>query len=513
MNLEKISQNFTQEFPGDKSGSLMPRQTTGLLYSLAAPAGFPDARLIHLNEKLANEIGLGTFENQQDEDFLNANPSPAFAKKSYATAYAGHQFGNWAGQLGDGRAIFAGEIVNDEGKAMELQWKGAGATPYSRHADGRAVLRSTVREYLMSEAMHHLNVPTTRALSISLTGEDVVRDIMYSGQPAEEPGALMVRTAPSFIRFGHFEFLFASGEAGLTAKLADYIIENHYPEISSSGAQKYLDFFSAVCKRTANLMAEWMRVGFVHGVMNTDNMSALGLTIDYGPFSMLDAFDLAFTPNTTDLPGGRYAFGEQPKIAQWNLWQLANALHPLINDGEALQEILDNFGGYFWNRHDLMMVKKFGLDRLTQSDLQLFNAWQGVLQRLELDYTLFFQKLERPEAFGREELQAISYKKLTDTDLAEFQGVMNDYQKRLSSARITREDSLRKMRAANPRFILRNYLLFDAIEKLTDGERAPFDKLYSALQRPYENIFPEFNQKRPAKYEGVPGCSSLSCSS
>ena len=318
MNLKNITQQYYTIFPADLSGNTMQRQTPGVLLAAVEIEKFQTPELILFNEKLAEEIGLGKIDDEQDTMFLNAAYVPQHLK-TYATAYAGHQFGNWAGQLGDGRAILAGEIINSVGKKHEIQWKGAGATPYSRHADGRAVLRSSVREYLMSEAMYHLGTPTTRALSLSLTGENVLRDVMYDGNPDYEKGAVMVRIAESFLRFGHFELISAQNDIETLRKLADFAIENYFPEIKSEGPEKYAEFFENIALRTAELMVEWYRVGFVHGVMNTDNMSVLGLTIDYGPFSFLDEYNLSFTPNTTDLPGRRYAFGSQAKMAQWNL--------------------------------------------------------------------------------------------------------------------------------------------------------------------------------------------------
>lgn len=339
MNLQNITQRYLSLFPGDFSENPMQRQTPKVLFATTKIVEFKEPELIIFNEKLAEEIGLGAIENQEDLQFLNAQSVP-LSMKTYATAYAGHQFGNWAGQLGDGRAIYAGEITNAQGKTTEIQWKGAGATPYSRHADGRAVLRSSLREYLISEAMHHLNIPTTRALSLSFTGENVMRDVLYDGNPAYEKGAVITRTAESFLRFGHFELLAAQNEIGTLQELADFTLENYFPQINLDHEEKYLLLFKEIAERTADLMVEWYRVGFVHGVMNTDNMSILGLSIDYGPFSFLDEYDLNFTPNTTDLPGRRYAFGNQGKIAQWNLWQLANALYPLIKDEKKLEEVL-----------------------------------------------------------------------------------------------------------------------------------------------------------------------------
>jgi len=512
MNLKSIKQPFIETFPGDFSKNPIQRNTPKVLFSTIDPVGFYDPKTIIFNEKLSDEIGLGKLEG--DTGFLVGNNLPENIK-TYATAYAGHQFGNWAGQLGDGRAILAGEIENKGGQKTEIQWKGAGATPYSRHADGRAVLRSSVREYLMSEAMHHLGIPTTRALSLSLTGEKVVRDMMYSGNPQEEKGAVVVRTAESFLRFGHFELMSAQKEIDTLQKLTDFTITNYFPEISSVGEQKYKDFFKSVCTKTADLMVEWFRVGFVHGVMNTDNMSVLGLTIDYGPFSMMDEYDLNFTPNTTDLPSRRYAFGKQGQISQWNLWQLANALFALIKDEKFLEETLNSYGTFFWAAHDQMLCKKFGFDALKESDEAFFINWQGLMQELHLDYTLFFNLLEKFDNISdiKTEFSKISYTFFDESKLKKLENFLQVYKTRLEENIISRDESLDLMRKTNPKFLLRNYLLYECIEEIGEGKTEMLDKLIQALENPYEEIFPEFSVKRPSGYDDISGCSMLSCSS
>ena len=511
MNLKNINQNFTQKFPGDFSENTMQRQTPEVLFCFIKPAEFQNTNLIDFNENLSVEIGLGALEN--DKDFLVAQNLPSNVR-TYATAYAGHQFGNWAGQLGDGRAIYAGEIIN-ENHQTEIQWKGAGATPYSRHADGRAVLRSSIREYLMSEAMFHLGIPTTRALSISKTGEDVIRDIQYSGNPQKEQGAVVVRTAESFLRFGHFELLSARNQTDLLKQLADYTIENFYPEVNSeNNHNKYLDWFQAVCDRTLKMIIDWYRVGFVHGVMNTDNMSILGLTIDYGPFSMMDGYDLEFTPNTTDLPGKRYAFGKQGQISHWNLATLANAIFPLVNDADALEKILDNYGKKFWTDHDKMLANKFGLDEVLQEDERFFTDWQQLMQDLNLDYTLFFQSLESPVSEIKiGDFSNSFYRNLNENELNRLSNFIEKYQARQLKNKISETESLELMSKTNPKFILRNYLLFEAIQDAEQDNYERFFELKEALENPYENRFPQFNQKRPSKYDNQTGCSQLSCSS
>ena len=514
MNLSQISQPFLKQFPGDFSGNPMQRQTPGFLFATVDLAEFKNPELLIFNEKLSEEIGLGSIEDEKDLQFLNASSVPE-SVKTYATAYAGHQFGNRAGQLGDGRAILAGEIINSVGKKHEIQWKGAGATPYSRHADGRAVLRSSVREYLMSEAMHHLGIPTTRALSLSLTGENVLRDVMYDGNPDYEKGAVMVRIAESFLRFGHFELISAQNDVENLRKLADFAIKNYFPEINPECPEKYAAFFENIALRTAELMVEWYRVGFVHGVMNTDNMSVLGLTIDYGPFSFLDEFDLNFTPNTTDLPGRRYAFGSQAKMAQWNLWQLANALFPLIKDEKILEKILNDFSTDFWRKHDKMMAAKFGFNEVLKNDDQFFTDAQKIMEDLKIDYTLFFNKLEtlKEDTDLKSHFCNIFYHNLTDKQFSAFEKFTESYFERLKLNTISETESKQLMQQNNPKFVLRNYLLFECINEINSGKRDLLNKLLTALENPYAEIYPEFSQKRPSLYDGQTGSSTLSCSS
>lgn len=514
MQTEKITQPFIKNFPGDLTGNPHQRQTPGFLFTLVKPSEAKKPEKLIFNAELAEAIGLGTFDSDNDLDFLVGNNLPANII-SYATAYAGHQFGQWAGQLGDGRAIYAGEILNDKAFPTEIQWKGSGATPYSRHADGRAVLRSSLREYLMSEAMHALGVPTTRALSLALTGDTVARDMMYDGNLAYEKGAVVIRTAESFLRFGHFELLAARDEIQNLQDLADFTIQKYFPEIISDGVQKYLDWFENVAEKTAEMIVHWYRVGFTHGVMNTDNMSVLGLTIDYGPFSMIDEYDLNFTPNTTDLPGRRYAFGKQANIAHWNIVKFANALFPLVKDEKALEKIVHNYATVFWDKYDAMMAKKFGFGEVLPGDKNFFTEWQTMMETLKVDFTLFFQRLENfnAEINPRKIFDGVFYKQLNEEEWAVLEDFLAHYALRLEQNKISREESLELMQASNPKFILRNYLLFECILEVEYGKTALLTKLLTALKDPYSEIFPEFSVKRPPQYEGQIGCSMLSCSS
>ncbi|MDO5656632.1 MAG: YdiU family protein [Flavobacteriaceae bacterium] len=509
----KINPTFIQEFPTDISYNNLPRATPNRMATLVYPVHFSRAELIIINYELAAEFGIEIPLNSRVEAFLNAQVSEQLA--TYATAYSGHQFGNWAGQLGDGRAIFAGEICDENQKLWEIQWKGAGSTPYSRRGDGRAVLRSTIREYLMSEAMYHLGVPTSRALSMSLTGENVMRDMLYDGNPKAEKGALMVRTAESFLRFGHFEFAALSSDRSLLKKLTDWTIKRYFTEITSIDKNKYLDFFEKVRDYTIEMIIEWYRVGFVHGVMNTDNMSILGLSIDYGPYAMMEDYDLDFTSNTTDLPGKRYAFGKQASIAHWNLTALANALFPLVNEVVAFQKILDEFEEIFWNKFDQMMMHKLGFeDFIPEKDIDFLKEWQILMMDIRPDFTLFFVELMHwVEDKNNFNPNNFLYQPLTPQQQVKLNHFLENYEKKRNLEQAHKRFNLEIMQKSNPKFILRNYLLFQATQEAEQGNFDLFFRLNEALKNPYSSEFPDLQQKRPDWADGVPGCSMLSCSS
>ena len=510
--------NFVSTFAGDNSGDPTPRQTPGVLYSKANPTPVGNPVLLAWSEELARELGLEKPINQNDIDILGGN-FVAPTMQPYAACYAGHQFGNWAGQLGDGRAITLGELETATGQTWELQLKGAGRTPYSRRADGRAVLRSSVREYLMSEAMHYLGIPTTRALSLVSTGDQVMRDMFYNGNPEFEPGAIVMRAAPSFLRFGNFEMLAARQELDHLRQLTDWTMQRFYPHLLGAGDTKILAWFKEIVERTASLMVEWMRVGFVHGVMNTDNMSILGLAIDYGPYSFLDAYDLRFTPNTTDLPGRRYAFGQQPSIGYWNLGCLAGALAPLLPDTNELVAILETYEDIYLGKYYTMLGNKIGLDEVRAEDITLITDLEKTLSTLRPDMTIFYQLLMKLPADLKDDPAILNYFEESfyqepDPDRsAAFVSWIKAYQARLKTNTGTPEETYERMRKTNPRFVLRNYLLHQAIEELTRGENSLFLKLQAAIKDPYSDKFDEFFGKRPNWARQKAGCSMLSCSS
>ncbi len=407
-----------------------------------------------------------------------------------------------------------------------LQLKGAGPTPYSRTADGLAVLRSSVREFLCSEAMHHLGVPTTRALSLVLTGEQVMRDMLYDGNPAPEPGAVVCRVAQSFIRFGHFEILAARREPDLLRQLADFTIRTHFPHLAPGSAplarDDYLAWFAEVRDATVEMVVEWMRVGFVHGVMNTDNMSILGQTIDYGPYGWLENYDPNWTPNTTDAAGRRYRFSYQPGIAQWNLTRLAEAIYPLVEAAEPLEELLAGFEKRYVESWQSMMARKLGLRSPQPADVVLLNELDEVLQLAETDMTIFFRRLadlspadpaSDPVTVVREAYYLPD--QLAGETLERIGNWLEDYVARLRQEGVGNEERRQAMNAVNPKYVLRNYLAQLAIDDAESGDFALVGELLDLFRRPYDEqpARERFAARRPDWARTRVGCSMLSCSS
>jgi hypothetical protein len=432
---------------GDGFFTAMPAQKVG---------GAP--RLLHANPAAAALIDLdpAVFTDPRFTAAM-AGHEPLEGFTPLAMVYSGHQFGVWAGQLGDGRALLIGQARNAKGELWDIQLKGAGKTPYSRFGDGRAVLRSSIREYLCSEAMAALGIPTSRALSLVATGETVLRE-----QP--EPGAVIARLAPSHVRFGHFEHFHYAGNTEAVKALADHVIAEHFPGL------EYAGFYGEVVRRTASMVAHWQAVGFAHGVMNTDNMSILGLTLDYGPFGFLDGYDPDFICNHTD-EQGRYSVINQPGIAHWNLRALAVALSRLVS-AQILLEALDGFERHFGARYRSLMRAKLGFDREDEGDDRLIGELLAVMAKAGADYTLTFRELPRAgdawlDRFGaaRDEAQAW---------LARWQ------------TRVQSED-LSGMARVNPKYVLRNWVAETAIRAVEDhGGIATLDRIFRLLQTPYD---------------------------
>lgn len=389
----------------------------------------------------------------------------------YATVYAGHQFGVFVPQLGDGRALTIAELVNARGETWDVQLKGAGRTPYSRFADGRAVLRSSIREYLCSEAVAALGIPTTRALSVVATREGVARERM-------EPGAVVTRLAPSFVRFGHFEYFHHRGMHDDVRLLADHVIEGHFPHLAAL-PDRHAVWFGEIVARTADLMAAWQAAGFAHGVMNTDNMSILGLTIDYGPFGFLDAYDPGFICNHSD-EGGRYAFERQPGIALWNLQALAAALTSLV-PVETLRAALETYAGSFRTRMIALMAAKLGLGEPREGDPALLGALLNAMAKGRADYTLAFRRL----AWIGDPAGEAAWLDLFGPAVEEAEAWLSLYRVRIlgddADARRAR------MNAVNPKYVLRNWVAETAIRAVEDeGDVGTLDRIFRLVTSPFE---------------------------
>lgn len=524
MKTLNIQDKYNKELPADPNTENTRRQVFEACFSYVTPRVPSAPQLIHAAEEVADLLGMSN-EDIHSDTFLKIFSGTEVLPNTqpYAMCYGGHQFGSWAGQLGDGRATNLAE-VEYEGKFWALQLKGAGETPYSRRGDGFAVLRSSIREHLCSEAMYHLGVPTTRSLSLMLTGDEVLRDMLYDGHPALEKGAVVCRVAPSFIRFGNFQ-IFAFREDFKTLKrLTDFTIKHFYTNLAIEQGTKesYIEFFREVVRRTLEMIIHWQRVGFVHGVMNTDNMSILGLTIDYGPYGWLEGYEPDWTPNTTDRQMRRYRFGQQPNVALWNLWQLANALYPLVQEAEPLQEILEEFPLKYRAAYLEMMNQKLGLEQMTNLNAGLVTHLTEVLQLTETDMTIFFRNLANfTQATPLENAIDIIKDAFYDIDavkgdvLSQWQAWFASYQEHLQQETRTNANRKAAMNSVNPKYVLRNYMAQLAIDAANNGDYSLMNELHELLKSPYaeQTDRQKWFAKRPEWARHKVGCSMLSCSS
>ena len=518
---------FTTALPADPDPENRRRQVPGAAYSRVRPTPVRRPRTLAVSVEVADLLGLDEATTSSDDfaQVFAGNRIPQGADP-FAMRYGGHQFGTWAGQLGDGRAIALGEVVDRHGGHQTLQLKGAGPTPYSRTADGRAVLRSSVREFLCSEAMHHLGIPTTRALSLVATGDEVVRDVLYDGNPAPEPGAVVCRVAPSFVRFGTFQLPAALGETELLRRLVHHTTTRDLPHLPPGDP---VALFEEVCRRTADLLVDWMRVGFVHGVLNTDNLSILGLTIDYGPYGWLEPFEPGWTPNTTDAATRRYRYGAQPQVVHWNLVQLANALFTLAPEGgedpTPYEAALDLYRTRYQAGFQAMTARRLGWGaHRGDDDEALVTELFQLLQRAETDQVLLFRDLARVpvgEAVAEDErlapLAEAFYEPPDDALRHDWATWLRGWAQRVRDHGVTDDDERRRaMDATNPRFVLRNWLALEAIDRAEqEDDPSAITELLDVLRRPYDEQSgrERFAARRPEWARSRVGCSMLSCSS
>lgn len=477
-------------------------------YSQVAPSPLKNGHLIAFNPVAAELLDIHPDETVPEEllPYLNGERIQK-GLKPIAMLYSGHQFGGYTPQLGDGRAMMLGEVTNNAGEKWELQLKGSGQTPYSRGADGRAVLRSTIREYLCSEAMHALGIPTTRALSITGSDEEVYRESI-------EKGAMLLRMAPSHVRFGSFEVFYHRQQFEELQTLADYLIEHHYSELQNitNPNERYLALFEKILSRTAKLISQWQQVGFSHGVMNTDNMSILGLTLDYGPYGFMDEYDAGFVCNHSD-HYGRYAFDQQPDIGGWNLSRLAQAMLPLFDEepktaAEKANALMPKYREIYKEHYLNGMRSKLGLAKSHEDDETMIDELLAMMQQSSVDFTNLFRSLS---SFYPHNLESNYFLRDQFVDRERFDQWAALYAHRLVTD--GRDNSFRKaaMDKVNPKYVLRNHLVQRAIELADAGDYSEIDRLHKILNYPFSE------QALPSYYAAPPPEGSerivVSCSS
>lgn len=491
---------FLQSTPGEVIVNSKPREVVQSCWVGAEPEKHGNISLIGWTDSVAAMFGI-----QKARHLEFAGQKIVNGMQPFAHCYGGHQFGKWAGQLGDGRAISIGEGKNQTGDYHEFQLKGSGLTAFSRRGDGKAVLRSSIREFLCSEAMHALGVPTTRALSLHLTGQKVVRDMFYDGNPIMEPGAIICRVAPSFIRFGSFQIHTSRGDFETLESLVDYTISEHFSHIKNE-KNRISMWLDEIIDTTIEMVIDWMRVGFVHGVMNTDNMSIHGLTIDYGPYGWIEDFDPNWTPNTTDASTLRYRFGHQPRIALWNIARLLEAISPLVGDRSMLQEKINDAQEKMALSHEKMWINKLGLK---QYDEELVLELVELMYQDKVDMTMFFRLLSSLSKPELHQLEPAFYDIHASNHLD-----WNIWLKKYLGH--TYDENRAKMNLINPKYVLRNWMAQLAIDDAEKEDYAKIGLMTNLLKDPYaenHDFEKDWFRRRPEWALNRPGCSMLSCSS
>ncbi|STZ76504.1 protein adenylyltransferase SelO [Bergeriella denitrificans] len=485
---------------------LQPPRFAGLpatFYSSVSPEPLNAPHWVAVNTGLLAEFALPDAHFQDNADNLACLSGSAahYDPQPLATVYSGHQFGVYVPRLGDGRALLLGDMADRHGQLWEVQLKGAGKTPYSRFADGRAVLRSSIREYLCSEAMHGLGIPTTRALTLAGSADKVYREEV-------ETAAVVTRLAPSFIRFGHFEYLFYKGRSDELKQLADFVIRHHYPECAAAG-QPYLALLTQIAARTADTVAAWQSVGFCHGVLNTDNMSVLGLTLDYGPFGFLDAYDRRHVCNHSDREG-RYAYQAQPYIAHWNLAALAQCFEDLVSE-EDLNRFADSFPEVFQTAYLHKMRQKLGLQTEAAEDAELVADLFAALQGQNVDFTQFFRRLSQVSNAHDDPMPSELSALFAQGSPQPFSLWLGRYRRRLRMENSDAAERARRMNRINPMYVLRNHLAEQAIALAKTGDFREIERLRRCLADPYQERaeFADFAEPAPEWAAGI----CISCSS
>ncbi len=519
---------FVENLPCDKEESNYVREVKQACYSFAKPQKFPSPSAVIVSKSICHMLGISD-ECVKSEEFLQVFSGQMQVNdiKSWACCYGGHQFGSWANQLGDGRAITIGELRNLRGQLFDIQLKGSGKTPYSRFADGKAVLRSCIREYLCSEAMYYLNVPTTRALGVFKTGEKVVRDILYDGNAAPEDGAILVRVSESLIRFGTFEIFAFQNNPTMIKLILDYSINRNFPQlINVPEPDRYLQWYQTVVDATAKLVAKWQDVGFVHGVLNTDNMSVLGETIDYGPFGFMEEFEPGWTPNTTDKHYRRYTYENQPDIGQWNVTKLANALLPFLKDQERLRAIMATYKKSYTQQHYQVFKAKLGFELISLEDFtEFFKQLKPLLVVSKMDHTMFYRLLAGFDVFAFQENRMDDFLERF-TDCSYNSSLLTSHLENWSAFLLSYKDLLKKessnfqkrqkiMLQANPKYIIRNWQLQECINQTSEGNLEMLHDLDEMIRNPFDENpkFEKYFQRRPDWAKKLAGYSMLSCSS
>ena len=461
-----------------------------LCYDRVNPTPLKEPTLLHLNQEVVNDLGLNSefVESSEFVKFANGD-LPLEGSDNFAMCYAGHQFGFFVPRLGDGRAINIGTYNN-----LHLQLKGAGQTLYSRQGDGRAVVRSSVREYLMSEAMHTLGIPTTRALAIIQSKQRVYRENW-------EETSMVLRVSPSWVRFGTLEYFANKKKYEELEAVIDYVIAESYPHLVDT-TDLYLKLFTEIVEKTAKLLAQWQSVGFNHGVMNTDNMSIAGLSIDYGPYAFLDDYDTNFICNHTDRDG-RYSFGNQPQIGQWNLQALMMAFSPLVPIAK-MEKVLSTYGEIYSTEFLRIMGLKIGIEYIEEKDFALIKNMLEMLQLLHIDYTLFFRTLSHYQGERKALLKLCLYHQ-------PMHDWLDDYDKRVDCNSFSKEERKEKMLKKNPKYVLKNYMIQEAIEGIENGDYKLFTALFEIAQTPYSEHteYERWSKATPEEFKN----QKLSCSS